>query len=119
MATPPEKLSESLAELQKLQDSRGIAIIKADDLSRTHRERLLDNGFIREVIKGWYISRRPDERKGDTISWYVSYWDFIGTYIDSRFGTDWCLSPECIRGRTEINALLSFNLSHFYLILNP
>jgi len=27
MATPPEKLAESLAELQKLQDSRGIAII--------------------------------------------------------------------------------------------
>ncbi len=94
MATPPEKLAESLAELQKLQDSRGIAIIKADDLSRTHRERLVDNGFIREVIKGWYISRCPDERKGDTVSWYVSYWDFIGTYIDSRFGTDWCLSPE-------------------------
>lgn len=94
MATPPEKLAESLAELQKLQDSRGIAIIRAGDLSRTHRERLADNGFIREVIKGWYISHRPDERQGDTTSWYVSYWDFIGTYIDSRFGTDWCLSPE-------------------------
>ncbi len=94
MATPPERLAESLAELQKLQDERGIAIIKTDDLSRTHRERLVDNGFIREVIKGWYISRRPDEKQGDTASWYVSYWDFIGTYVNTRFGTDWCLSPE-------------------------
>jgi hypothetical protein len=94
MATPPEKLAESLAELQKLQDERGIAVIKADDLSRTHRERLVDNGFIREVIKGWYISCRPDERHGDTTSWYVSYWNFISSYFDSRFGTEWCLSPE-------------------------
>lgn len=94
MATPQEKLAESLAELQKLQDDRGIAVIKSDEISRTHRDRLVDNGFIREVIKGWYITCRPDEKQGDTTSWYVSYWDFIGTYFDSRFGTDWCLSPE-------------------------
>ena len=56
MATPAEKLAESLVELEKLQNERGIAIIKAYDLSRTHKERLIENGFIREVIKGWYIS---------------------------------------------------------------
>jgi len=38
MAKPAEKLAESLAELKKLQNERGIAIIKADDLSRTHKE---------------------------------------------------------------------------------
>jgi hypothetical protein len=94
MATPAEKLAESLAELQKLQNDRGIAIIKAQDLSRTHKERLTDNGFIFEVIKGWYISRRPDEKVGDTTSWYVSFWNFIASYIDSRFDKEWCLSPE-------------------------
>lgn len=94
MATPHEKLAESLAELQKLQDDRDIAVIKADDLSRTHRERMMDNGFIREVIKGWYICCRPDETQGDTTSWHVSYWNFIGSYFDSRFGDNWCLSPD-------------------------
>ncbi len=94
MATPPEKLAESLAELQKLQNNRGIAIIKADDLSRTHKERLLENGFIQEVIKGWYISHPPEEKSGDTTSWYVSFWSFIASYIDSRFAKEWCLSPE-------------------------
>lgn len=94
MATPAEKLAESLAELQKLQNDRGIAIIKADNLSRTHRERLKDNGFIFEVIKGWYISQRPDEKEGDTTSWYVSFWKFIASYINSRFDKEWCLSPE-------------------------
>ncbi len=94
MATPPEKLAASLAELQKLQNDNGIAIFRAKDLSRTHKERLNDNGFIVEVLKGWYISRRPDEKEGDTTFWYVSFWNFIASYIDTRFGKDWCLSPE-------------------------
>jgi hypothetical protein len=94
MATPSEKLAESLAELKKLQNSRGIAIIKSDDLSRTHKERLAKNGFIREVIKGWYIASRPEEKKGDSTSWYASFWNFTSAYIDSRFGKNWCLSPE-------------------------
>ena len=94
MATPAEKLAESLVELEKLQNERGIAIIKADDLSRTHKERLIKNGFIREVIKGWYISSLTDEKQGETASWYISFWNFIALYIDSRFGKDWCLSPE-------------------------
>ena len=94
MTTPSEKLAESLAELKKLQNDRGIAVIKADDLTRTHKERLLENGFIREVIKGWYIANRPDEKDGDTTSWYASFWNFTSAYIDSRFDKEWCLSPE-------------------------
>jgi len=94
MATPAEKLADSLAELKKLQNDKGIAIIKADDLSRTHKERLLKNGFIREVIKGWYISCPSDEKQGETTSWYVSFWMFIASYIDTRFGREWCISPE-------------------------
>jgi hypothetical protein len=94
MATPAEKLAESLAGLEKLQNDRGVAIIKADDLSRTHKERLVENGFIREVIKGWYISCPSDEKQGETTSWYVSFWIFIASYIDTRFAKEWCLSPE-------------------------
>jgi len=94
MATPAEKLAESLAELEKLQNDRGVAIIKGDDLSRTHKERLVENGFIREVIKGWYISCPSDEKLGETTSWYVSFWLFIASYIDTRFAREWCLSPE-------------------------
>jgi len=94
MAKPAEKLAESLVKLETLQNERGIAIIKANDLSRTHKERLIANGFIREVIKGWYISCPSDEKQGETMSWYVSYWIFIASYIDTRFAKEWCLSPE-------------------------
>ncbi len=60
MATPQEKLAESLEALSELQE-RGVVAIRSADLSRSHRERLLENGFLREVIKGWYIPARPDE----------------------------------------------------------
>jgi hypothetical protein len=62
-------------------------------LSRTHRERLLDSGFLKEVIKGWYIPSRPDEAPGDSTAWYASFWDFCAAYLSERFGTEWCVSP--------------------------
>ena len=70
MARPPEKLARSLAILRKLQTAEGAGAIRARDLSRTHRERLLRNGFLQEVIKGWYIPSRPDEVKGESTAWY-------------------------------------------------
>jgi Fic family protein len=94
MATPSEKLAESLSKLKNLQNEKGIAVIKSDDLSRTHKERLLENGFIQEVIKGWYIAVNPDDHKGDTTSWFASFWDFVSKYITSKFGSEWSLSPE-------------------------
>ena len=53
MATPSERLAQSLKELQKLKNDKGIAIVRANDLSRVHKERLVANGFLKEVIRGW------------------------------------------------------------------
>lgn len=93
MATPSEKLVESLEVLQKLQ-SQGVVAIQARDLSRIHRERLVGSGFIQEVLKGWYIPTRPDQPAGESTAWYASYWQFCSSYLNQRFGEDWCLSPE-------------------------
>ena len=76
MATPREKLAESLKKLKQLQDS-GIVAIKANDLSRINKTRLINNGFIREVIKGWYISTPHDEKQGDSTSWFTSFLSLI------------------------------------------
>jgi len=94
MATPSEKLAQSLEVLEKLQLSRAGAAIRAKDLSRTHRERLSANGFLQEVIKGWYIPTRPDEAPGDSTAWYACFWRFCAAYLNERFGVEWCLSPE-------------------------
>jgi len=94
MATPSEKLAQSLEILHGLQNSNGAAAIRARDLTRTHRERLVANGFLREVIKGWYIPSRPDEAMGDSTAWYASFWRFASAYLEARFGKNWSLSPE-------------------------
>lgn len=94
MATPQEKLVQALEELRKRQNQKGIAVIQASEITRTVKERLVTNGFLKEVVRGWYISTRPDETDGDTTSWYMSFWYFISVYCKYRFGDDWCLSPE-------------------------
>jgi hypothetical protein len=93
MAKPQEKLAESLDVLKKLQD-QGVVAIRAADLSRAHRERLLKNGFLQEIMKGWYIAARPDAAAGESTAWYASFWAFCAAYLRERFGKDWCLSPE-------------------------
>ena len=93
MTSPSEKLAESLEVLRKIQ-GRGIIAVQAKDLSRTHRERLLKNGFLQEVMKGWYIPTRQDETAGESTAWYASFWNFCSAYLNKRFGNEWCLSPE-------------------------
>ena len=92
MPTPQDRLAQSLAVLKKLQD-KGIVAIHTKDMTRTHRERLISNGFITEVMKGWYISTRPEEPAGESTVWYASFWGFCADYLNSKFGKEWCLSP--------------------------
>ncbi|MCB2167732.1 MAG: Fic family protein [Deltaproteobacteria bacterium] len=93
MATPQDKLAQSLVVLKKLRDE-GIVAIHSKNMTRTHRERLVKNGFIKEVMKGWYIPVHPDEPTGESTAWYASFWGFCADYLKSRFGNNWCLSPE-------------------------
>ncbi len=93
MASPSEKLAESLEALKELQD-RDIVAVRSADLSRTHRERLSKNGFLQEVMKGWYTPSDPEEQRGESTGWYASFWDFCSAYLEERFGKEWCLSPE-------------------------
>jgi len=88
-----QKLADSLEQLAQLQKG-GVIAMESKQLSRLHRERLIKHGFIKEVIRGWYIPSMPDEKAGDSTSWYTSFWDFCGTYLSKRFGDQWCLSPE-------------------------
>lgn len=91
--SPSEKLADALEALEKLQ-AQGRVAIRASDLSRTHKERLTKNGFLREVIKGWHVPTRPDELPGESTAWYASFWGFCQDYLNERFGSDWCISPE-------------------------
>ncbi|MFN3758916.1 MAG: Fic family protein [Algoriphagus aquaeductus] len=93
MATISERLASSLTILKDLQEVDKIAV-KSSDLSRTHRERLVRSGFLKEVMRGWYIPTRPDEPAGESTSWYTSFWYFCAAYLNERFGEEWSLSAE-------------------------
>jgi hypothetical protein len=93
MATAAENLASSLQALKKIQDAGKVGI-KTTDLSRTNRERLLKNGFLKEVLKGWYITTPSNEQPGDTSSWYASYWGFCADYLQDRYADDYFLSPD-------------------------
>lgn len=94
MASPSEKLALSLERLQDLQGNQGSGAIRSKDLTRTDRERLIQNGFLQEVMKGWYVPSRPDEKSGESTAWYASFWLFCAAYLEERFGKEWSLSPE-------------------------
>lgn len=93
MASAQEKLASALEELRALQAS-GARVFRSEDFSRTARERLLDAGFVQEVVKGWVVSRDPTAKPGDSTPWFSSFWEFCARYAEHRFGSDWCLAPQ-------------------------
>ncbi len=93
MPSPSEKLAESLDILKALQQGNR-RVFRSDELSRVHRERLVENGFLQEVMKGWLISSSPDAQAGESTPWHASFWEFCARYCDERFGEQWHLSPE-------------------------
>lgn len=93
VATLHQKLAASLAKLHRLQggDRR---VFRSSEFARADRERLLAQGYLRDVIKGWLISTSPDAAPGDTTPWFASFWEFCARYCEFRFGRNWHLSPE-------------------------
>lgn len=93
MGKPQEKLAASLAQLEKLQKG-GRRVFRSGEVTRVHRERLVRNGFLREVIRGWLISSSPGADPGDTTPWFASFWEFCAHYCTVRFKDQWHVSPE-------------------------
>jgi hypothetical protein len=93
MATPNEKLAASLSNLKELQKN-GRRVFRSNELRRGDRARLLGQGFLQEVIKGWLMSTSPSTGPADTTPWYASFWEFCARYCSQRFNKEWHLSPE-------------------------
>lgn len=95
MATTPiqRKLTDGLKALKELQDS-GKTAIKTSDLTRQQRTILVSSGFLRPIVKGWYMPSRPGDNLGDSTPWHATMRDFIRGYCTERFGDQWFVSPE-------------------------
>jgi len=90
MAQQNEMLAQALSTA-KAQSKKEI--VKSGDLERGVRERLVQAGYLEEVMRGWYLLTTPTG-KGTTTLWFSSFWAFIEQYLKDRFGDDYCLSPE-------------------------
>lgn len=91
MATPGELLAASLEVMKKAQRE---GIVRSSEIGRTHRERLLRSGFLREITRGWLLVTDPSLPEGTSTPWYASYWAFVRRYLNERFDDEYCLSPE-------------------------
>ena len=86
------KLAAALSFVKDLQD-HGRKVFRGSELDK-HRGILLKNGYIKELLKGWYIVSSPIDHAGDTTLWNATWKEFISVYCNHRFGVDWHLSPE-------------------------
>lgn len=94
MAEPSEKLAESLELLRRIQQNQGFVTVRSTEITRVHRERLVKNGFLREVAKGWYIVCNPGNSKGESTAWFTSYWQFCSRYLKEKYGNKYVVSAE-------------------------
>jgi len=92
--TPGQRrLAVALKALKALQE-RGWSIFRTADLSRPHREALERAGFLRRIVKGWYMSTEPGEGSGESTRWYAAMTEFVRRYCDLRFGREWHVSAD-------------------------
>ncbi len=95
MAKPNELLAASLAELRGVTQNGTRSVVKSEELSRVHRERLQDNGFLEEIMKSWLaVNSRPSANNRIDAAWSTVYWEFVAKYLDDRFADEWRLSAE-------------------------
>jgi len=91
MASQNERLARALEVLNEVQMD---GIVRSSDISRTYRDRLVKAEFLSEIINGWLYVTHPGIPDGASVSWYGAFWKFVSLYLQSRFGDDYCLSPE-------------------------
>ncbi len=87
-------LATALKTLKRLQEKHNGVIETSDFKDDSQRAVLQGMGFVRPVMKGWYICSSPSDNDADTTAWYASFWAFVSGYLGKRFGKRYCLNPE-------------------------
>ncbi|MFT4927084.1 MAG: hypothetical protein ACI8WB_003190, partial [Phenylobacterium sp.] len=91
--TGNEKLAEALAVAG--QSAIGN-ILNAKSISERQRTLLIQQGYLKLIIKGWYLldGDLMAQKAGESALWYESVWTFIALYVQNKVGDDYWLSPE-------------------------
>jgi hypothetical protein len=88
-----EKLAVALEKASSLAINN---IVQAKMLTERHRNLLVKQGFLKPVIRGWYMldADVTTTDAGESALWFDSIWGFVGQYLTELFGDDYWLSPE-------------------------
>lgn len=91
--TEQQKLAKALTELHSVLGSEQ-GVVRGKQIKNSTRLLLLERGYLREILKGWYFVSDPLAEPGDTTPFYANYWEYLASYLTERFGTDYCLTAE-------------------------
>lgn len=91
--TPRQKLVRALNELHGVLGSeRGV--VRGQQLTNVNRVLLLESGYLREILKGWYFVSDPTAEQGDTTPFFANFWEYLARYLGERFDAGYCLTAE-------------------------
>ncbi|MBI5298791.1 MAG: Fic family protein [Deltaproteobacteria bacterium] len=88
---PNKLLALSLA---KAKTASREGVLKATDIDRDTKARLIAAKCLMPIIRGWYLLATPGTGGGSTV-WFGGFWSFVRYYLEDRFGKKgYCLSAE-------------------------
>lgn len=91
--TAQQKLAKALTELHQVLGSEQ-GVVRGKQIKNATRVLLLERGYLREILKGWYFVSDPLAEPGDTTPFFANYWGYLASYLTERFGNDYCLTAE-------------------------
>lgn len=91
--TDRQRLARALEELHGVLGS-DQGVVRGKQLANAHRLLLLERGYLREILKGWYFVSDPVAEPGDTTPFYANFWEYLARYLEERFGAGYCLTAE-------------------------
>ncbi len=94
MATLGSRIARALERAKEVSRSKRADILHSDDISQADRKLLVANGWLKEIMRGWYLLLRPDVADGDSTAWYAHFWEFLRVYLHHYYDGNYCLSAD-------------------------
>ena len=86
-----ERIADALTEAKSVSNE---GIIPSDKLKPKVRVILVNSGFLKQIVRGWYMLVSAVSA-GSSTPWFSMFWPFLRQYLTDRFGEDgYCLSPQ-------------------------
>ena len=87
-------IDKATQRAQEVSALRRSVIFHSSELKRIDRELFAKSGWLRAIVKGWYVLVHPCFLSDDSSWWYAYFWDFFKSYLSRRFGDAYCLYAE-------------------------